>query len=667
MKLNNSLKSLLALALVVGLTACETPVESSPSTHEHTFAEEYSKDETHHWYEATCEHADAVEKVAHEWGEGEVTTQPTEEEKGVRTFTCVCGATKTEEIDVLPHTHKFADEWSKDETHHWKASTCGHAEAETKIEHTYGDPVEKVEGLTGTRTWTCECGYDKVEPITNLVVNYKLPNGEIFDSVTQEVKEGETYSIASPKVRFMAPSLPAVEGPMGAEGVSVDVTYDYSAAALETVVEHGQDMGKLYVDSTKGLSFSYVMKGSTADWDQVFRGETYAIYNGCIRIREAFPAKEFAGDWYDGSNAVNGAGWNALLSSNTEEILVTWSINPDGSVAVYKNGGMVFDFAANTKANGSWTPRDYQNPDGSWVREDIGKTTTDFAAHLLAEVATLGLKVGAFRDETTELVNWSMRDLAVGYAMDDAAAAAYAAQYKSVKGVYVDETKTQIRTPYTSVTKIGSEYSIPAADVPGYTAVSSSATGTATAETSVVEIAYTRNGEEKITEAIVSDQIAAGWGWTNESRWAIATETLKNGNTVTIEYKLESSSYTNNDAAKTAIVIAYDAANRGNRSTNRFDWWGWEDGEFCGDRTNGGMWCPSMDVYHAVQKDCTVRLNATLVNGSLTLDYIITANSGEYAGNVYYMTTYAHGITAENVGIAISPEYAKVTLLSVKY
>lgn len=663
MKLNNSLKSLMALALVVGLAACETPVDSTPSTHEHTFAEEYSKDETHHWFEATCGHEDAVEKVAHVWGEGEVTTQPTEEEKGVRTYTCVCGATKTEEVDVLPHTHKYADEYSKDDTHHWYASTCGHAEAEVKVEHTYGDPVEVVDGLTGTRTYTCECGYEKVEPITNLVVNYKLPNGEIFDSVTQEVKEGEAYSIASPKVRFMAPSLPAVEGTMGAEGVSVDVTYDYSAAALETTVEHGQDMGKLYVDPAKGLSFSYVMKGSTADWDQVFRGETYAIYNGCIRVRDKFPA-DYAGDWYDGSNAVNGAGWNALLSSNTEEILVTWSFNPDGSVAVYKNGGMVFYFAANAKTGnnnegvGGWYALDGANPNF---------TVADMTSHLFSEVATLGLKVGAFRDETTELVNWSMRDLAVGYAMDDAAAVAYAAQYKSVKGIYVDETKTQIRTPYTAVTRVGSEYSIPASDVPGYTALSSAVTGTATAETAEVEIAYTRNGEEKITEAIVSDQVAAGWGWTDEARWAIATETLTNGKTVTIDYKLESSSYTDNNAAKTAIVIAYDAANRGNRSTNRFDWYGWEDGEFCGDRTNGGMWCSSMDVYHAVQKDCNVRLNATLVNGTLTLDYIITANSGEYAGNVYFMTTYAHGITAENVGIAISPEYAKVTLLSVKY
>ena len=112
MKLNNSLKSLMALALVVGLAACETPAQSSPSTHEHTFAEE----------------------------------------------------------------------WSKDETHHWKASTCGHADAETKVEHVFGEPVEKVEGTAGTRTWTCECGYEKVEPITNLAITYKYADGTVLDT-----------------------------------------------------------------------------------------------------------------------------------------------------------------------------------------------------------------------------------------------------------------------------------------------------------------------------------------------------------------------------------------------------------------------------------------------------------------------------------------------------
>ena len=655
MKLNNSLKSLMALALVVGLTACETPVESSPSTHEHTFAEEWSKDETHHWHEATCEHADAVEKVAHEWGEGEVTTQPTEEEKGVRTFTCVCGATKTEEIDVLPHTHKFADEWSKDDTHHWKASTCGHAEEEVKVEHTYGEPVEVVEGLTGTRTWTCECGYEKVEAITNLVVNYKLPNGEVFKSETQEVKQGEAYSIASPKVNFMAPSIETVEGTMGAEGVSVDVTYDYSAAAMEKEVAHGQDFGKLYVDPAKGLSLSYVMKGSSGDWEQVFRGDTYAIYNGCIRVREAFPAMVYAGDWYDGNNSVNGAPWNALLSSDTEEILVTWSINPDGSVATYKNGVKVFQFNADVVANGQWTP------DGT----PHNKVVANFVENMLLEVANVGLKIGTNRDETLDLVTWSMRDLSVNYAMDDAAAAEYASQYKVVKGVYVDSaSNTPIRNPYVSVSKIGSTYAIPAFEVPGYTATADTVTGEVTAETAEAKITYTRNGEEKLTESVTRDRRNEG-GWNDPSYW-VNMATLTEGSVVTVEYIVNANN-NNADAWKCPIVVVYDTNNNANRCTHRFDWFGWEDGEMAASQNNGGMWCGSMEEYYAVAQDCTVRATYQLVGGNLTETYTITANSGAYAGNSYFWHPSVSGIGVESVTVALAPEFTQVILTSVYY
>ena len=120
-------------------------------------------------------------------------------------------------MDVLTHTHKFAEEWSKDETHHWKASTCGHADAETKAEHVFGEPVEVKEGTAGTRTWTCgDCGFEKSEAITSLLINYKLPDGTLIDSHTQEVKQGETYSVATPKVKFMAPSIATVEGTMDA-------------------------------------------------------------------------------------------------------------------------------------------------------------------------------------------------------------------------------------------------------------------------------------------------------------------------------------------------------------------------------------------------------------------------------------------------------------------
>ena len=74
------------------------------SSHVHSWSSEWSKDETHHWHECTAEgctvtdNADKDGYAEHVWGEGETTKPATETEKGQKTFTCVCGATKTEEI-----------------------------------------------------------------------------------------------------------------------------------------------------------------------------------------------------------------------------------------------------------------------------------------------------------------------------------------------------------------------------------------------------------------------------------------------------------------------------------------------------------------------------------------------------------------------------------------
>ena len=55
------------------------------------------------------------EEHTHFWGEGIVTTEPKCEEIGVRTYTCTCGESKTEEIGALGH----------DEVEHaGQAATC---------------------------------------------------------------------------------------------------------------------------------------------------------------------------------------------------------------------------------------------------------------------------------------------------------------------------------------------------------------------------------------------------------------------------------------------------------------------------------------------------------------------------------------------------------------
>ena len=93
--------------------------------HTHTFAEEWSSDETDHWHAATCEHKDEVINFEeHSFGDWITTKEATEEAEGSREKSCtVCEYTVPEVIEKLEHTHKFATDWTKDETNHWHAAT----------------------------------------------------------------------------------------------------------------------------------------------------------------------------------------------------------------------------------------------------------------------------------------------------------------------------------------------------------------------------------------------------------------------------------------------------------------------------------------------------------------------------------------------------------------
>lgn len=81
---------------IVLFTACD-------KGEKHSFREEWSSDETHHWH--SCADKDCSEikdKAGHSWNGGNVTVEPTTEKEGAMLYTCtVCGREKTEKIDKL--------------------------------------------------------------------------------------------------------------------------------------------------------------------------------------------------------------------------------------------------------------------------------------------------------------------------------------------------------------------------------------------------------------------------------------------------------------------------------------------------------------------------------------------------------------------------------------
>ena len=156
----------IALMLVLSLslfTACKK--------NKHDFAAEWKYDETYHWHECTTKkHSDTSEKIAHDFDGGEITTQPTEQAKGVKTFTCnTCGYQKVEEVAQLTHVHTFNEsKWENDENNHWHAATCAHTDEKKDFApHTWNDGVitkPSDYGVVGEKKFTCTvCEYSKTE------------------------------------------------------------------------------------------------------------------------------------------------------------------------------------------------------------------------------------------------------------------------------------------------------------------------------------------------------------------------------------------------------------------------------------------------------------------------------------------------------------------------
>lgn len=105
---------------------------------------------------------EAIPALGHDWDDGIVTVEPTEEAEGVTTYTCFrCGATKTEPIPMLTHTHTISEEWSHDDTGHWHEASCGiESHREDYAEHS-GEIITVDPTCTedGSYTQTCEvCG-----------------------------------------------------------------------------------------------------------------------------------------------------------------------------------------------------------------------------------------------------------------------------------------------------------------------------------------------------------------------------------------------------------------------------------------------------------------------------------------------------------------------------
>ena len=150
-----------------------TRTEEIAKIADHSFSKWAKVDDESH--SRVCECGE-TETAPHGFDDGVTTKEPTEEEEGIKLYTCAdCGHTKSVSIGTLSHTHTFATEWSHDDNYHWYATTCGHDSVEgvvTKIAHSFGEGVETKAAThleAGEMTYTCsDCSATRTEEIAKI-------------------------------------------------------------------------------------------------------------------------------------------------------------------------------------------------------------------------------------------------------------------------------------------------------------------------------------------------------------------------------------------------------------------------------------------------------------------------------------------------------------------
>ena len=182
-------------------------------------AEGYTGDEVCTICGQTIKKGETIEKVAHSYNDGVVTTEPTCVKEGVKTYTCkVCGGSYTESIAKVAHKTELknakeatctAEGYTGDEICTVCGQTIKEGQTVEKLKHTYDDGVVTTEPTCvkeGVKTYTCTvCGDSYTESIAKVAHKTELKNvkaatctaegytgDEVCTICGQTIKKGET-------------------------------------------------------------------------------------------------------------------------------------------------------------------------------------------------------------------------------------------------------------------------------------------------------------------------------------------------------------------------------------------------------------------------------------------------------------------------------------------
>ncbi len=255
--------------------------------------EEINEEQHQRVCQANNEH---VETADHTWDEGDVIIEPSEDEEGLKVYTCTeCNAVKTVLLEKLPHTHEWSDwaEYGSDQ--HQRICLKNDTHTET-ADHTWDEGIvtkEATEEEEGIRTFTCTiCGAVRTESIDKLPPHvHEWDEGKITREATAEEEGERTYTckdcgaVKTESIDKLEKTVVEDKGENQDESFDSGSTLNEVDKAIEEMKSDKDPSGVVFRELSlkqKKVTQSYI----TVAWKKVSGARKYVIYaNTCGKNR----------------------------------------------------------------------------------------------------------------------------------------------------------------------------------------------------------------------------------------------------------------------------------------------------------------------------------------------------------------------------------------------